>query len=597
MNIKYIFREIIDLFILLIFWGFYSLYLNNLAYTPLLHAVLISCASLFLFAILGVYRTGWEYLNLYHIQVLFSISAGSVFIVTGLYAPFSPPLLWESAIGAMGLTFLLLMNRIFWYFKLNPEYIKKKTGEKAVLIYGAGSVTMHLLQELTASDIIGRYHIAGIVDNDAKKIGSRIGPYKIEDGKKINQLVTKHTVREIWLTMPAAAINLEEMIDNLKASAILYKIVPRKFDHITPDIRSLRIEDLIQRPEIKLSSQPLEAMFSGKRVMVTGAAGSIGSEIARQIVSLGARRVVLLDQSEHGIYQWDQETAGDKSVECHIADIGNRQRVMEIIESEKPQIIFHAAAYKHVPLMEKNFKEAVYTNIIGTYNILQCAAAYLKKGGSKAEMKFINISTDKAVSPENTMGLTKRISELIVYNMYQALKKKEIGFEAVSVRFGNVLGSSGSVVPLFWEQIQRGGPLTITHKEMERFFMTIPEAVNLVLHAASVSKGDDILALDMGKPVRVLDLAERLILLSGKTPYQDIDINFIGVRPGEKLKEEIFWTKNSVATGNPYIFRSTNELNIFNVEKLIKDIESALPEKRSLAWWKKFLKQYENPLG
>ncbi len=595
MNIKYYFRETIDFVLLFFFWYFFTINIGSLFAESWLQAILFAVSFIFIFVMAGVYKTGWEYMNLYHLEVLFSLSCGTVFLYSYANFHFSWQTSWETLIAALALAFLLLLNRILWYFKLNPEHIKKKTGEKSVFIYGAGSVTMHLLQELTASDIIGRYHIAAILDNDEKKIGSRIGPYKIEDGKNIKQLVDRYGASEIWLTMPAGAIDLEEVIDTLRDNSILYKVVPRKFEHIMPDIRSLRIEDLIQRPEIRLSPEPLKELFSGKRVMVTGAAGSIGSEIARQIISLGASRIVLLDQSEHGIYEWDKEILANKRAECHIADIGNRQRIMEIVQSEKPQIIFHAAAYKHVPLMEKNFKEAIYTNIIGTYNLLYCATEYLKQAGEHAEIKFVNISTDKAVSPENTMGLTKRISELIVYNMYRRFKGKGGRFEAVSVRFGNVLSSSGSVVPLFWEQIQKGGPLTITHKEMERFFMTIPEAVNLVLHAVSVSKGDDILALDMGKPVKILGLAERLILLSGHMPYKEIGIEFVGIRPGEKLKEEVFWTKNSVPTQNPYIYRSSNELAKINIDKLIRDIQTILPEQRSLTWWKSYLKQYENP--
>lgn len=599
MKIKYYYREFIDLLLLCSFWIiliglFFPESIGQYAYLPFS----ISILHVFLLRVAGNYQGSWQYLNLYFLGILFITTM--LFVCTFYFWqwPSSEAIGTKEIFSTLSTGFslyaLLFLHRIYWYFRLNPEYIRKKTGECPVLLYGAGSVTMHLLQDLNTGDLIGKYHIAAIVDNDPQKTGSRIGPYKIEKGGQIPQLVEKHAIREIWLTMPITPEVMQKLFETLQKFSITYKVVPRKFDHIAPDIRNARIEDLVQRPEIKLSRDPLYEIFSKKRVLVTGAAGSIGREISRQIASLNVKRLVLIDQNEHGVYELEQEFGHEPHIINYIADIRNQKRITEIIQQEKPQIVFHAAAYKHVPLMERNFKEAVNTNILGTYNLLYCLEKYITGIKNKESLKFINISTDKAVSPENIMGLTKRICELIVYNMYRRLSRKKIPFEAVSVRFGNVLSSSGSVVPLFWSQIEKGGPLTVTDPDMERFFMTIPEAVNLVLHAAIIAHGDDILALDMGQPVKIVELAERLILLSGHQPYKDIDIRFTGIRPGEKLKEELFWTKNSVQTDNPYIFRSQDDLSKIKINEMIKKINAAMLESHSMKWWKNFLKQYSN---
>ncbi|MDH4199311.1 MAG: polysaccharide biosynthesis protein [Spirochaetia bacterium] len=598
MSVKYRLREITDFFLLILFWYIFFIFSNLFSgfswniYDPFVFSVLGSI----LFVISGIYKTNWQYINFFNFIIL--LSANVLFLGTFCikYPPaiFSLAYLWYLVFGYMGVSFVLLSNRLFWYFYLNPEALHKKTGDTSVIIYGAGTVTMHLLQDLRTGDLIGKYHISSIIDNNPDKIGSRLGPYKVQNAAYIVPLIEKHRVKEIWLTMPVNASLMDDVFSKLHNVSIIYKVVPRRFDHIIPDIRSLRIEDLIQRPEIRLSQQPLESVFSGKRILITGAAGSIGSEIARQVSRFKIQRLVLLDQNERGIYDLEREFSNEKKTACIIGDIRDRKRILDIITSEKPHMIFHAAAYKHVPLMEKNFIEALNTNILGTYNVLRCTSEYLEKASGKAEIKLINISTDKAVSPENIMGLTKRISELLVHNialeMEKTLKKNQL--KTLSVRFGNVLSSSGSVVPLFWDQIQNGGPLTVTHPDMERFFMTVPEAVNLVFHGILESSGDSILALDMGKPVKILNMAERLILLSGRIPYKDIDIKFTGIRPGEKLKEELFWTKNSVKTKNPYIFKSQQDLKVLNTALVVKKIIQAQQEKKSLHWWKLFLKQF-----
>ncbi len=491
----------------------------------------------------------------------------------------------------VALPLALILHRLSWYFALNPELLRKKQGEKAIIIYGAGTVARSLLQEIRSADLANQYRIAAFVDNDPAKIGSRLGPYQVFAGSQLPELVARYNVREIWFTMPPSAELMQQTMDSLQNFVLQYKIVPRKIEHILPDIRNLKIEDLVRRNEIKLDPTPLKTLLQGKRVLVTGAAGSIGSEIARQVLQYEPARLTMLDQWEFGIYSLEKEFQDCPVAEFIIADTRDANRMRLVIAGVKPEIIFHAAAYKHVPLMELNYPEAVRTNILGTWHLLDAAAQYLSRD-KDSKLRFVNISTDKAVAPENMMGLTKRISELLVFNITQELKELQNRFQTVSVRFGNVLGSSGSVVPLFWEQIARGGPLTVTHPEMERFFMTIPEAVNLVLHALPVSSGNDILALDMGRPVKILELAERLILLSGKLPHKDIKIVFTGMRPGEKLKEELFWQKNSVETSLPFIFRSEADLKKLNTRETIAKISDALKEQHSLAWFKDFLRNF-----
>lgn len=539
--------------------------------------------------LLKLYRANLRFLNLYVLRSLFFVSlmGACTAVAHGLcagghhYGEAAALLLFQNS--------ATLAHRLFWYFRLNPETRFKKQGLTPVIIYGAGTVAHHLLQDLSTEDLLGKYQIAAIVDNDTQKTGGHVGPYRIHAGNDLRALAEKYQAAEIWFTMPATPDFLREVMDSLQNLNITYKLVPRKLAQFAPDVRKLRIEDLIRRPEIRLDESRVVTALGGKRVLVTGAAGSIGRELAKQIAALGPARLTLIDQWEHGVYQLEQDFNAE-NIFCAIADVRNERRLHDIIAAEKPQIIFHAAAYKHVPLMESNHLQAIETNILGTWHLIGAVSKYLHENSNADAVRLVNISTDKAVAPENIMGITKRIAELIVYNSGLHSNGRLL---TASVRFGNVLGSSGSVVPLFWEQIQRGGPLTVTHPDMERFFMTIPEAVRLVLQAASLpEEAETILALDMGKPVRIVELAERLILLAGKKPHEDIQIIFSGIRPGEKLKEELFWEKDSVRTAIPFIFRSAAELKSLDIDDFLLKLREALENDHSRSWYKEFLLRF-----
>lgn len=538
---------------------------------------------------LKLYRANLRFISLYVLRTLFLISLTGA-VGAALFAFFAHERLHLETLALIAFqNAATLTHRLFWYFRLNPETRFKKQGLTPVIIYGAGTVAYHLLQDLSAEDLLGKYQIAAIVDNDKQKTGGHVGPYRIHAGTELRALAEKYQASEIWFTMPATPDFLREVMDSLQKLSITYKLIPRKLAQFAPDIRKLRIEDLIRRPEIRLDESRVLAALGGKRVLVTGAAGSIGRELARQIAALEPARLTLIDQWEHGVYQLEQEFNAE-NVFCAIADVRNERRLYDIIASEKPQVIFHAAAYKHVPLMEANHLQAIETNILGTWHLIGAVSKYLADNGAVSPVRLVNISTDKAVAPESIMGITKRIAELIVYN---SGKHSNGRLQTASVRFGNVLGSSGSVVPLFWDQIQRGGPLTVTHPDMERFFMTIPEAVRLVLQAASLpEEAETILALDMGKPVRIVELAERLILLAGKKPHEDIQIIFSGIRPGEKLQEELFWEKDSVQTAIPFIFRSAAELRHLDIEDFLLRLREALNGEHSRSWYKEFLLRF-----
>jgi FlaA1/EpsC-like NDP-sugar epimerase len=429
---------------------------------------------------------------------------------------------------------LLIASRYIFkiFYHLLTSNIKY---EKKVLIYGAGAsglITYNVLNEDSANAI----KIVGFIDDDKQKQGKYIHGVKVFDFKKITrEFIQEKQIKEIIISIqrikPTQLITISEKISKF---GINVKIVPPVKNWLdnklkVRQIKNLKIEDLLGRAPIALDHAIIKKELNQKIVLVTGAAGSIGSEIARQVAAVSIKKLILIDQAESNLYDLQQYFIQKKikNITCIVGDIRNKERMEQIFQEFKPELLFHAAAYKHVPLMEENPYEAVRVNVNGTKIMADLSVVY-------GVEKFVMISTDKAVNPTNVMGATKRIAEMYINSINKAGTTKFI-----TTRFGNVLGSNGSVVPLFQSQIKNGGPLTVTHKDITRYFMTIPEACQLVLEAGTMGNGGEIFVFDMGESIKIFDLAVNMIQLSGLKYPEDIAIEISGLRPGEKIKEEL----------------------------------------------------------
>ena len=423
-------------------------------------------------------------------------------------------------------------------FRLYHEELRPvdARGQRKCLILGAGDTGEALLRELLRMPV-ERYRVAGFLDDDATKHGAEIhgvtvlGP--IDQAKSI---CLSEDIEELFFAMPSAPQRrLRQIVESLQGLNVRFRTIPAMAQVIEGrvtfnQVRDVDIKDLLGREQVELDEARLSQSLAGQRVLVTGAGGSIGSEICRQILRYKPEKLVLVEQAENNLFEIDRELntiAPDVIRVCYVADICDARRVDAILSNEQPAVIFHAAAHKHVPLMESNVGEAVKNNILGTKTIADAA----KRHGV---LRFVMISTDKAVNPTSVMGCTKRVAEMYIQQLRQ-----DAATQFMTVRFGNVLGSSGSVVPIFAKQIAAGGPVTVTDPAMTRYFMTIPEASQLVLQAGVMGSDGDIFVLDMGEPVKIVDLAREMITLSGLRPGEDIEIVFTGVRPGEKLYEEL----------------------------------------------------------
>lgn len=447
--------------------------------------------------------------------------------------------------------------------------------KKNILIIGAGVAGKELSNEIN-KHLNSHYNIVGFLDDNKNLINKKInGIDVIGKINTLSQSIKKFNVVEVFISIPSAQGSLiRSVVKGCEQEKIVFKIVPRILEIVEgkvklSKVREIEIEDLLGRSIIKSEQLLYKKEFKNKTILVTGAAGSIGSEICRQILSFNPKNLIALDFWESGLYELGlelSEISHKKNFQCIIANIQNIKRVNKIFLETVPDIVFHAAAYKHVPLMQEFPEEAVKNNVIGTINIVKASVA----SGVK---KFINISTDKAVEPSNVMGATKLISEKIVtyYN-----SKEETKF--CSVRFGNVLGSQGSVVPTFKKQIAKGGPVTVTDKKMTRYFMTIPEAVQLVLSASMfIKNGGEVFMLDMGEPIKIDELAKLMIRLSGLTVGVDINIKYTGIRPGEKLEEKL--TNNNETkqkTNNKRIFIVKKKDDKLNIIKIVKALSKSI---------------------
>ena len=479
----------------------------------------------------------------------------------GLYEVLSRFVIRGSVISFLLLTaiaslWVLGMLMIRFAYRVYRSYVMQSKGihRTPVAIVGAGAAGVQLLHELQ-NNPDSKYKVECFFDDDPGKIHKRI--HGIEVKGKISEIPARlkaMDIREIIVAIPSAGeLRRREILEKLSnLDRVKITVLPSTLDlmaqkTITSQLREVRIEDLLEREPVQLDSAPVDALLGGKVVMVVGGGGSIGSELCRQIVRHSPRRLVIIDIYENNAYDIQQELRykyGDRlDLAVEIGSIRDAGRIDQLFARYRPDIVFHAAAHKHVPLMETSPQEAVRNNVFGTLNLVRAADRY-------AVSKFVLISTDKAVNPTSVMGATKRLCEMILQSMKG---RSRTVFSAV--RFGNVLGSNGSVVPLFKRQIAAGGPVTVTDKRIIRYFMTIPEAAQLVLQAGAMARQNELYVLDMGQPVKIIDLAENLIRLSGLVPYRDIDIVEVGLRPGEKLYEELLIaSRDVVRTENNQIF-------------------------------------------
>ncbi len=515
--------------------------------------VFIVLLKVFVYYIFKLYKGLWEYASFEELlNILFAvlISNGVMLSFQFFYESTLPRSVYV-LIFVFDLILACFVRYIYRVIKRIKKFIinRLKNKSKNLLIVGAGDAGALIIKEFKYNTMLD-YNVIGFIDDDLNKKNSFLNGYKILGTcNDIISIVDNNQVDEIIISMPSVSgEKIKEIIKICNSTNAKVKILPGMYDLIDGNIsinsiREVEIEDLLGRDPINLDTKIVEEFIKGKAVLVTGAGGSIGSELCRQIAKFKPKKLILLDIYENGVYDLQVElnnlynssiSKSSLNMKVLIASVRDKKRLRNIFESEKPDIVFHAAAHKHVPLMEDSPCEAVKNNVMGTYNLISLAHE-LNIG------KFVLISTDKAVNPTNVMGATKRFCEIIT-QAFAGISNTEF----VAVRFGNVLGSNGSVIPLFKRQIQNGGPVTVTHKDIIRYFMTIPEASQLVLQAGSIAKGGEIFVLDMGKPVKIYELAKNLIKLSGFEPNKDIKIEFTGLRPGEKLYEELLLSEEGL---------------------------------------------------
>ncbi len=526
--------------------------------------LVVIAVKLAVFVVFRLYDHWWRYVS---IRDMWAVARAAVVasLVSGLVIYLWDPFIVRLPRGIFLIDGILLLGLVAGARLLARSVIERPgrgglvARGKEVLIVGAGDAGQLIVKEMLKQPALG-YTPIGLVDDDMRKRGIRLHGVRVFG----TTLDLPHILRdqkpdEMIIAIPSAAGETRQRIVNVcRDAGVPVKTLPAVHElisgdlHLARQLREVQVEDVLGREAVELDLHSMAPYLRDEIVLVTGAGGSIGSELCRQIAAVGPRRLLLVENAESALVGIERELEFERGFRASVpllADVKNRAAMRRLVERERPGVVFHAAAYKHVPLMEANPLESVRNNVVGTKVVADIAA----EAGVK---QFVLVSTDKAVNPKNVLGQTKAIGEWIVE---AAAAREENGTRFMCVRFGNVLGSSGSVIPLFRRQIARGGPVTVTSAEMTRYFMTIPEAAQLIVQAGAIGQSGDIFVLDMGTPVKIIDLARNMIRLSGKEPDVDVPIELIGARPGEKLHEEL-WSEGEqvVPTRHPKILRSTN---------------------------------------
>lgn len=573
---------IVDIF-LIILSGFLSLYVRydfsfskmdmkyvdfEIYYLPIGLAM-----TLLMFVLFKLYRSVWRFASSAELlNVIGACSASILLQIAGMgllhmRMPVSYYLMKYvfliAGVGTLRFTYRIL--RMLQERRLFGE----KGAKKNTMIVGGGEAGAMIIKEFQNSQYLNQ-RICCVIDDNASKVGKYLRGIKIMGGRAdICRLAEELAIDEIIVAMPSAPQSeVREILNICKETDCELKVLPGLYQMIKGEVsisklRKVEIEDLLGRDPIRIQLDEIMGYVAGKVVLITGGGGSIGSELCRQVAAHDPKQLIIVDIYENNAYDIQQELK-DRFPELNlvvlIGSVRNTHRINSIFEKYRPEIVYHAAAHKHVPLMEDSPNESIKNNVFGTYKTAMAADKY-------GVRRFVLISTDKAVNPTNVMGASKRICEMIIQMMNQHSKT-----DFVAVRFGNVLGSNGSVIPLFKKQIEKGGPVTVTHPDIIRYFMTIPEAVSLVLQAGALAKGGEIFVLDMGEPVKIMDLALNLIRLSGYKPYEDIDIEITGLRPGEKLYEELLMSEEGLQETENKLIHIGKPIE-FNEEKFKEQLE------------------------
>ncbi|MCB2357878.1 polysaccharide biosynthesis protein [Clostridium estertheticum] len=520
-------------------------------------ALIVTVIYITCFYIFKLYESLWRYASIDEFMLVIGACLTSNIVMIAFVRIIGHPFAYGVSIIACAFSIIFIVGlrmsfRVYGRFESMVNCNASKIVQSRVMIIGAGSAAAMVIKEMKSSSQ-SKYMPIAVIDDEVYKKGNNIAGVKVLGNRKdIPKIAIEKFIETIVIAIPTIEDeDKKEILEICKKTNCKIEIIPGMYEIINGkvslnQIRKVEIEDLLGRKAVKLDMQGITSYITNKTILVTGGGGSIGSELCRQIIKFNPKQLIVFDIYENNAYdlQMELEYKYPKlDLKVLIGSVRDKKRLEDIFKKYSPNIVFHAAAHKHVPLMENSPMEAIKNNVFGTYNVAECAHKFNVE-------RFVMISTDKAVNPTNVMGATKRMCEMIIQSMDKISKT-----HFVAVRFGNVLGSNGSVIPLFKKQIEHGGPVTLTHKDITRFFMTIPEAAQLVLQSGAYAQGGEIFVLDMGKPVKIYDLAWDLIKLSGFVPDKDIKIEVTGLRPGEKLYEELLMSEEGLTnTKNEKIF-------------------------------------------